>query len=66
VSQFKQHMLTAWGSVNLKLGSNTAYEYQYCKGQLLLVPSALNWQELRVFITVITLKWDIPIVLNQN
>jgi len=57
--QIKQHIfklfLTGWGSVHLKLGSTTAYAYQYCKAQLLWAPSALNWQELRVLITVITL-----------
>ena len=57
--QIKQHifksLLTAWGSVNLKLSSTTGYAYQYCKEQLLVVTSALNWQELRVLITVITL-----------
>jgi len=48
-------LLTAWGSVHLKLGSTTAYAYQYCKRRLLLLPSALNWQELRVLIKVIIL-----------
>jgi len=46
VLQIKQHiftsLLTAWDSVHLNLGSTTAYAYQYCKGQLLLVPNALN------------------------
>jgi len=35
-------LLTAWGSVHLKLGTNAAYAYQHCKGQLLLVAGALN------------------------